>query len=99
MGTDPVFRKKERLFRLMGNGVCPLLLFAAASALAEVRLPEGPAKPIIEAQCTKCHGLENLARSGYSREGWRNSGQACGTRRARLRGARRFCPRACCRLL
>lgn len=34
-------------------------------------LPDGPAKDIVQAQCTQCHALSLIANSGgYSRQGW-----------------------------
>jgi virginiamycin B lyase len=75
MGTDPFFRKKERAFRLREKGVCPLFVVSllAVPAWAEVRLPDGDGKAIVAERCTKCHGLETVARGGYSAEGWRNT--------------------------
>ena len=43
-------------------------LGGASIASAEVRLPDGAGKAIVETQCVKCHGLETVARAGYSRE-------------------------------
>ena len=69
MGTVPFSRLGE-------NGACPLFVVALALApacWAEVRLPDGAGKSLVEERCTKCHGLENIQRSGYSAEGWRNT--------------------------
>jgi virginiamycin B lyase len=58
------------------------VLFAASagftvSALAQgprgpqVQLPDGPGKDVIEATCTRCHGLSNITSSGgFTRTGW-----------------------------
>ena len=35
-----------------------------------VLLPDGPAKPFVLARCNVCHGLEWIARSGATEEGW-----------------------------
>jgi len=38
---------------------------------APVTLPDGPGKELVEATCSKCHGLNFVANSwGYSREAW-----------------------------
>lgn len=52
----------------------PLLLAVAAStaALAQVHLPEGPGKSVVETSCTQCHDLSRIQRSGFSEAGWRN---------------------------
>jgi virginiamycin B lyase len=48
-----------------------LALAAVPSAWAQVQLPEGPGRALVEAQCVKCHGLDTVARAGYSRDDWR----------------------------
>jgi virginiamycin B lyase len=48
-----------------------LSLLAAAACWGQAPLPEGSGKAIVEAQCAKCHGLDTVARAGYSREEWR----------------------------
>jgi cytochrome c5 len=35
-------------------------------------LPDDPAKVLVYARCNHCHGLEWIARSGGSEEGWRS---------------------------
>ena len=38
---------------------------------APVTLPDGAGKPIAEAMCSRCHGLNTIVNSGgYTREGW-----------------------------
>lgn len=38
---------------------------------APVVLPEGPGKEMVQMNCTKCHGLNNIPNSwGFTREGW-----------------------------
>ena len=38
---------------------------------AAVTLPEGNGKELVQATCTKCHGLNQITNSwGYDREGW-----------------------------
>lgn len=51
------------------------LFFALAvstAALAQVQLPEGPGKSVVEKSCTECHDLTRLTRTGFSEAGWRN---------------------------
>jgi virginiamycin B lyase len=50
-----------------------VLALLAFPAMAEVRLPEGAGKAIVEAQCTRCHRIDRVARAGYSADGWRNT--------------------------
>ena len=64
------------MFRLRERGDCPLFFVAllfVPTCWAGVRLPDGPGKSIVEERCTRCHGLENIQRSGYSAEGWKNT--------------------------
>jgi virginiamycin B lyase len=65
---------------------CFTLLFAAALAAStttgaqapqgrggrgNIELPDGPGKAAVQAYCTRCHQLGNIAMSGgYTREGW-----------------------------
>ncbi|MCW3475817.1 Vgb family protein [Limobrevibacterium gyesilva] len=48
-----------------------LLLGAAAPALAQNQLPDGPGKVEVEAACTGCHEVRRLTASGYSPQDWR----------------------------
>ena len=54
-----------------------VLLLTAGSAQAQgpqrrpVQLPDGAGKDIVEATCTRCHGLDNITSSGgFTRAGW-----------------------------
>lgn len=44
----------------------------ATAASAQVKLPEGPGKEVVEKSCTQCHDLSRIQRSGFSEAGWRN---------------------------
>ena len=35
-----------------------------------VKLPDGPGKTLVEARCTACHGLNQIANSGYTEPEW-----------------------------
>ncbi|HMD02631.1 MAG TPA: hypothetical protein VKG44_06640 [Candidatus Baltobacteraceae bacterium] len=48
------------------------LLASALSAHAQTTLPEGNGRESVQATCTQCHGLNQVVRSGYTREGWAN---------------------------
>src|SRR6266850_7062515 len=37
---------------------------------APVTMPDGPGKEIVQMSCTKCHALNLIANSGYSRAEW-----------------------------
>src|SRR5262245_55280066 len=45
-------------------------LHGQAPQRAPVALPEGAGREAVQKACTQCHGLELIARSGYSEEGW-----------------------------
>ncbi|MBI4500724.1 MAG: cytochrome C [Gemmatimonadetes bacterium] len=52
-------------------------VYLAVSAQAQgpqrqqIQLPEGAGKEVVEATCTRCHGLNSIASSGgFTREGW-----------------------------
>jgi virginiamycin B lyase len=59
---------------------CSLFIFSVGRAGSQGRdqgrgqtlaLPDGPGKETVQAQCTKCHALGLIPRSGgYSRQGW-----------------------------
>jgi hypothetical protein len=42
----------------------------AAAVDPGAALPDDPVKPLVYARCDHCHGLEWIARSGASLEGW-----------------------------
>lgn len=62
----------------MGRGVstfsriCCGLIFAAALALAEEKLPEGRGKAAVEKVCGACHSTAVLFDSGHDRGGWQD---------------------------
>ena len=50
-------------------------LALAAGALAQTppqgaRLPDGPARPVVEQKCAVCHDIRRIAFAGYDRPGW-----------------------------
>ncbi|MEO5926841.1 MAG: hypothetical protein ABIR70_23710 [Bryobacteraceae bacterium] len=48
-----------------------LLTMAAAPALTYAQaLPEGPAKALVESQCSSCHGLEQIVGHKDTKDGW-----------------------------
>jgi virginiamycin B lyase len=55
-----------------------LPLFAAALVCLAIHvrgqavLPEGPGRAVVQASCARCHSLDQVARAGYDRDGWRN---------------------------
>ena len=49
-----------------------LALFFSGAVLAQSPLPEGPGKAVVEKNCTVCHDLSRIRRSGFSEAGWRN---------------------------
>jgi virginiamycin B lyase len=49
------------------------LLCAVVPARAQVDLPEGKGRNEVQAHCIQCHDLRQVARAGYSLEGWRNN--------------------------
>jgi glucose dehydrogenase len=69
------------VFMLGGKRLAPLGVPAPADANAGVpwtsspresaRLPSGPGRQIVQADCTLCHGVENITRSRLSRAQWR----------------------------
>ena len=63
----------------MRRFVAAFALVAAALAAASARglraqpaLPDGPGRALVESACTRCHGVDRIARSGYDRAGWSN---------------------------
>jgi len=49
------------------------LLSAMVAHAAEVPLPEGKAKKLIEDNCTACHEVARITAGGYSEQAWRNN--------------------------
>ena len=35
-----------------------------------VQLPDGPGQELVQANCTQCHGLNMIPRSGFGEDGW-----------------------------
>jgi virginiamycin B lyase len=51
--------------------VSALPLASQGRGQAPVALPDGPGKELVQANCAKCHGLNNITNSwGNTREGW-----------------------------
>jgi virginiamycin B lyase len=65
---------------MLKRSIVPMLVLAALLVWVQgtqgqrgqpVPLPDGPAKAAVQANCTRCHGLNQITGSaGYSREGW-----------------------------
>jgi cytochrome c5 len=58
--------------------IIALLLFAAAPALAQesqLRLRDGPGRPLVEANCVMCHSLDYIPMNSpfLDRKGWEAS--------------------------
>jgi hypothetical protein len=58
--------------------IIALLLFAAAPALAQesqIRLRDGPGRPLVEANCVMCHSLDYIPMNSpfLDRKGWEAS--------------------------
>ena len=49
-----------------------LAFVATIPAYAQVTLPEGPGKAVVETACVKCHDLARVQRAGFGEAGWRN---------------------------
>lgn len=55
----------------MQTGVLPPGAFGGGATTAkEVRLPEGPGKPLVEARCTPCHDLGRVVSIPRKKEEW-----------------------------
>jgi hypothetical protein len=60
------------------RSIIALLLFAAAPALAQesqLRLMDGPGRPLVEANCIMCHSLDYIQMNSpfLDRKGWEAS--------------------------
>jgi len=60
------------------RSIIALLLFAAAPALAQesqLRLMDGPGRPLVEANCIMCHSLDYIPMNSpfLDRKGWEAS--------------------------
>lgn len=58
--------RRFRLFAVIG--------LAAATGLvvrAEIELPQGPGKDILENTCEECHGAERIINKAWTKEKWR----------------------------
>lgn len=55
--------------------IIALLLFAAAPALAQERLRDGPGRQLVEANCVMCHSLDYIPMNSpfLDRKGWEAS--------------------------
>lgn len=56
---------RSTLFTIAG-----LVLSFTLSLPGQSKLPEGKGKPLVERECGKCHGLENVVSARMSRERW-----------------------------
>jgi virginiamycin B lyase len=66
---------KKRSFIVMTRLVLPAFVPLASGQTVnpkEVQLPDGDGKALVEARCTECHGVDLVARTGYTRDGWVN---------------------------
>src|SRR6266446_8509720 len=48
----------------------PLVALAQTRRGPAVQLPDGPGKEIVEANCSRCHGLGLIANAGYAKNDW-----------------------------
>jgi competence ComEA-like helix-hairpin-helix protein len=47
-----------------------LLLVASVAAAADLELPDGKGKDVVESTCTDCHSLERIKAQRLNEEGW-----------------------------
>jgi virginiamycin B lyase len=53
--------------------LCAIAPVAAHAQRGQVTLPDGPGKEVVQARCTACHGLNQIAgAAGYDQAGWRH---------------------------
>lgn len=51
---------------------CAGLVRAQRAQRAEVSLPDGEGKAVVETACSTCHGLDRVTGNGFSRDGWKS---------------------------
>jgi mono/diheme cytochrome c family protein len=61
-----VISRRLRVLAVMG-----VLATAAFVVRADVDLPQGPGKDILENNCEECHGVERIAGKAWTKEKWR----------------------------
>jgi len=49
------------------------LVCFALPARSQSTLPDGSGKEIVQTACTRCHSLNQVVNSGYTRDGWQNT--------------------------
>jgi mono/diheme cytochrome c family protein len=59
----------SRRVRLLAVG--GVLGITALALRADVDLPQGPGKDILENNCEECHGVERIAGKAWTKEKWR----------------------------
>ena len=60
--------KKLLIFLAAAVSVSPVVF--AQEQPADIQLPDGNGKEIVQSVCTKCHTLERIVNSGYTQNGW-----------------------------
>ncbi len=60
----------KSLIFLAAATICPVLAAQNQAAQDTIQLPDGPGKEIVQSACTKCHTLERVVATGYTRDGW-----------------------------
>jgi mono/diheme cytochrome c family protein len=50
-----------------------LLASAVALAVADVDLPQGPGKDILENTCEECHGADRIVEKAWTKDKWRTT--------------------------
>jgi virginiamycin B lyase len=64
---------KKSIFTLLGAAVLigSASIHQSQGQRGQVQLPDGPGRDLVQANCTSCHALNQIAGSaGYNREGW-----------------------------
>lgn len=63
---------RASLVLLVAAFFCWAAPVAAQGRGQQAQLPEGNGKALVQAECTRCHGVSQINRSGYTQQGWRN---------------------------
>jgi mono/diheme cytochrome c family protein len=64
---------RKSILTLLGTAVLVSSagIYRSQGQRGQVQLPDGQGREIIQANCTACHGLNQIPNSaGYSKEGW-----------------------------
>ncbi|MBI4458650.1 MAG: PQQ-binding-like beta-propeller repeat protein [Acidobacteria bacterium] len=71
-GEARKFRTGQTVLVVLAIFLCSMLPARAqqGEGQRQIQLPEGKGKEIIERACVQCHGLERIARSGFTRQEW-----------------------------